>query len=171
MTIADLPVELLRACFRYLDSLDPSQEALRDRARALSACCLVSKMWASIAQPTLFERVQLDLALSVDGNEQELVCAPKEGDSVDRDRTSALPAFLEICSERPDLAGHTTWLRIVKANRHPRERKLTPCIPTLLRSLPSLRDLLVCGAIELDLAWLGIPPGAYIPSCALIWPS
>lgn len=160
MTIADLPIELLRACLCYLDGPNAGQQAVRERARALSSCCLVNKVWRAIAQPMLFERVQLALAPSVNGDEQDPVRAPK----VDRasipttaDRPSAFPAFLEICRERPDLARHTTWLRIKHSNTQPRGRTLDPCVPTLLRSLPSLRDLLVCGGIELDLTWLGLP--------------
>lgn len=163
MTIADLPIELLRACFCHLDGPNAGQQAVRERARALSSCCLVNKIWRAIAQPMLFERVHLALAPSINGEEQEPVRAP----NIDRasipttaDRPAAFPAFLAICQERPDLARHTTWLRIKQSNTQPRGRTSDPRVPTLLRSLPSLRDLLVCGGIELDLAWLGLPTRA-----------
>lgn len=159
MHISALPVEVLKQCLGYV-RLPASSESvgLPDREKSLSLslspCCLVCQLWCSLAQPMLFERVQLDIGPEAKG----------ENRVSKRTGFRSIACFGRTCQARPDLAARTKRLHFGEPAHHKgRAHEVDARVPVLLQRLPCLRDLLVSARAPFDLAWLGDLPGKRTP--------
>lgn len=105
-----------------------------------ATCCLVSRRWASVVQPLLYERVEISFAK-------------------DRSKAQARLRALELTlAARRDLAERTTALSVDQGDPGGRPEINEWTLGNILLRLPSLKELSVNVRMRFDVVWLAFPP-------------